>query len=58
MQCFFYAPFLSAQISAKKSLNIVFIGNSITHGAGLNDFKTMALLVFACQFLREQAKVG
>ncbi|MGI4020211.1 MAG: GDSL-type esterase/lipase family protein [Janthinobacterium lividum] len=58
MPCFFYAPFLHAQISAKQNLNIVFIGNSITHGAGLKDFKTMAPPVFATQFLREQSQIG
>jgi len=50
--CFFYAPFLSARTSAKKKFNIVFIGNSIMHGAGLKDFKTMALPVFAQGFLQ------
>lgn len=58
MQCFFYAPFLSAQTSAKQNLNIVFIGNSITHGAGLKDFKTMAPPNFSCRFLREQTEIG
>ncbi len=58
IQCFFYAPFLSAQTSAKQNLNIVFIGNSITHGAGLKDFKTMAPPNFACQFLSRQAQIG
>ncbi|MEX8548596.1 MAG: GDSL-type esterase/lipase family protein [Mucilaginibacter sp.] len=54
----FYAPFLSAQNPAKSNLNIVFIGNSITHGAGLKDFKTMAPPVFAVDFLKQQAQTG
>lgn len=55
---FFYAPILSAQISAKKSLDIVFIGNSITHGSGLKDFKTMAPPVLTVKFLQEQPQIG
>lgn len=54
----FYAPFLSAQNSVKPNLNIVFIGNSITYGAGLKDFKTMAPPNFTLQFLQESRKFG
>ncbi len=56
--CFFYHPFLYAQQQEKINLNVVFIGNSITHGAGLRDFKTMAPPVFASKFLQEQSEIG
>lgn len=56
--CFFYHPFLYAQHQAKTNLNIVFIGNSITHGAGLPDFKTMAPPVFAQKYLTGQPQIG
>ncbi|MVN22863.1 lipolytic protein G-D-S-L family [Mucilaginibacter sp. HMF7410] len=56
--CFFYHPFLYAQQQDKINLNLVFIGNSITHGAGLKDFKTMAPPVFATKFLQEQQPIG
>ncbi|MGI4805252.1 MAG: GDSL-type esterase/lipase family protein [Janthinobacterium lividum] len=54
----FYSPFSIAQNQAKPNLNIVFIGNSITHGAGLKDFKTMAPPNFTLQFLQESRQFG
>lgn len=56
--CFFYQPFLYAQQQDKMNLNIVFIGNSITHGAGLKDFKTMAPPNFTLKYLQESQKFG
>ena len=44
--------------TAKKDLNIVFIGNSITHGAGLKDWKTEAPPNEAVKYLMQQAGVG
>ena len=43
---------------AKRNLNIVFIGNSITYGANLSDPQTQAPPVIACQFLRKQSGIG
>ncbi|MDF2434278.1 MAG: hypothetical protein JWP44_3909 [Mucilaginibacter sp.] len=42
----------------KQNLNIVFIGNSITQGAGLNNPQTDAPPVIACEYLRKQANIG
>lgn len=53
--CCFYPYFLNAQ--QKVGLNIVFIGNSITHGSGLKDTKTMAPPVFTQKYLQEQLKI-
>lgn len=58
MLCCFYSPFSIAQNQAKPNLNIVFIGNSITHGSGLKDFKTMAPPNFTLQFLQESRQFG
>jgi lysophospholipase L1-like esterase len=44
--------------TAKKNLNIVFIGNSITHGAGLKDWKTEAPPNEAVKYLMQQPGVG
>ena len=44
--------------TAKTDLNIVFIGNSITHGAGLKDWKTEAPPVATCAWLKQQPHVG
>src|ERR1700710_561016 len=49
---------LSAFSQAKKNLNIVFIGNSITHGSGLDTPETQAPPVIAAQYLREQKHIG
>ena len=48
---------LNAQ-GVKKNLNIVFIGNSITHGSGLPDPATQAPPVIAAQQLREIKGAG
>ena len=48
---------VSAQ-STKQNLNIVFIGNSITYGAGLADPATEAPPVIACNYLRVQPGIG
>jgi len=53
----FNAASLFAQ-SPKQNLNIVFIGNSITGGAGLADPATEAPPVIACNYLRQQANIG
>jgi lysophospholipase L1-like esterase len=44
--------------SAKRNFNIVFIGNSITHGSGLPDPDTQAPPVIAAQKLREFKHIG
>lgn len=44
--------------SQKQNLNIVFIGNSITYGAGLDDPKTEAPPVIAVSYLSRQANIG
>ena len=52
---------LSWQIAcaqSKRSFNIVFIGNSITHGAGLDTPETQAPPVIAAQYLRKQQNIG
>jgi len=43
---------------AKENLNVVFIGNSITHGSGLPDPHTQAPPVIAAQKLRELKHIG
>jgi lysophospholipase L1-like esterase len=43
---------------AKQNLNIVFIGNSITYGAGLADPATEAPPVITCNYLRQQPGIG
>lgn len=43
---------------SKTNLNIVFIGNSITYGAGLNDPAREAPPVLASQYLRKQSNIG
>jgi len=42
----------------KRDLNIVFIGNSITYGAGLSDPATEAPPVIAAAYLKQQSNVG
>ena len=42
----------------KRDLNIVFIGNSITYGAGLSDPATEAPPVVAAVYLKQQSNVG
>lgn len=44
--------------TTKRNLNIIFIGNSITHGAGLPDWKTDAPPNKAVDYLRQQMGVG
>ena len=44
--------------STTRDLNIVFIGNSITHGAGLNDAQKQAPPVEACTYLRKKPGIG
>jgi lysophospholipase L1-like esterase len=41
-----------------KNINIVFIGNSITHGSGLDTPETQAPPVIAAQYLRKQKHIG
>jgi lysophospholipase L1-like esterase len=53
----FNFAFVSAQAS-KTNLNIVFIGNSITHGSGLSNPETEAPPVSACDYLRKQTNIG
>jgi lysophospholipase L1-like esterase len=43
---------------AKKDLNIVFIGNSITHGSGLSDPATEAPPAIAVNYLKQQSNIG
>jgi lysophospholipase L1-like esterase len=43
---------------AKKDINIVFIGNSITYGAGLADPATEAPPVIAVNYLKQQSNIG
>lgn len=43
---------------AKRDLNIVFMGNSITYGAGLADPATEAPPAIAAAYLRQQSNVG
>ncbi|MEO6633383.1 MAG: GDSL-type esterase/lipase family protein [Mucilaginibacter sp.] len=43
---------------SKKDLNIVFIGNSITYGAGLADPATEAPPVIAANYLKQQSNIG
>ncbi len=42
----------------KRDLNIVFIGNSITYGAGLSDPPSEAPPVIAAAYLRQQSNIG
>jgi lysophospholipase L1-like esterase len=44
--------------TVKHNLNIVFIGNSITHGGGLPDWKTQAPPNEVCAYLRNQKGIG
>ncbi|WP_428327580.1 GDSL-type esterase/lipase family protein [Mucilaginibacter sp.] len=44
--------------SSKQNINLIFIGNSITYGAGLADPKTEAPPVIAAAYLRQQANIG
>ena len=44
--------------SYKQNLNIVFIGNSITYGAGLANPATEAPPVITCNYLRQQPGIG
>lgn len=46
--------FCSFVLPGKRNLNIVFIGDSITHGARLKDFTTQAPPVFATAYLQQQ----
>ncbi|GAA4313820.1 GDSL-type esterase/lipase family protein [Compostibacter hankyongensis] len=48
----------SFSLKEKTKLNIVFIGDSITHGAGLKSPDKEAPPVSACAFLRKQRGVG
>ncbi|MFD2143964.1 SGNH/GDSL hydrolase family protein [Mucilaginibacter antarcticus] len=51
--------FISAIVFAqKRDLNIVFIGNSITYGAGLPDRTTQAPPVICASYLKMQKKIG
>jgi lysophospholipase L1-like esterase len=53
----FDGTLVSAQ-PAKQNLNIIFIGNSITRGAGLNDPAKEAPPAIACNYLRQQSNIG
>lgn len=44
--------------TTKHNLNIVFIGNSITHGAGLKDWKTEAPPNQTVKYLQQQTGIG
>ena len=44
--------------SATRDLNIVFIGNSITHGAGLKEPEKQAPPAEACAYLRKKPGIG
>jgi lysophospholipase L1-like esterase len=44
--------------TVKHNLNIVFIGNSITHGAGLKDWKTEAPPNETVNYLKQQPGIG
>lgn len=48
----------AATDTTKHDLNIVFIGNSITHGAGLKDWKTEAPPNETVKYLQQQPGVG
>ena len=45
-------------VQDKQSLNIVFIGDSITHGARLKDYTVQAPPVFASGYLQKEASFG
>ena len=49
---------ISFQVFSQAKLSIVFIGNSITHGAGLKDPATEAPPVKACDYLRQLKGIG
>ena len=49
---------LSLAQSQKRNINIVFIGNSITYGAGLAEPKSEAPPVIAAAYLSRQANIG
>ncbi len=49
---------IKSSAQSKQNLNIVFIGNSITYGAGLADPATQSPPVVACNYLRQQANSG
>lgn len=52
-------PVLAASSdTTRRDLNIVFIGNSITHGAGLKNWQTEAPPNETCAWLRQQPRVG
>jgi len=53
-----FSGFTSSAQSHKKNLNIVFIGNSITHGANLDDPEHDAPPVIAAAWLRQQDNIG
>ncbi|RKR84311.1 lysophospholipase L1-like esterase [Mucilaginibacter gracilis] len=48
----------SFSIQSKKNLNLVFIGDSITHGSRLKDFTTQAPPVFATGYIQKKAGFG
>ncbi|HVW96436.1 MAG TPA: GDSL-type esterase/lipase family protein [Mucilaginibacter sp.] len=48
----------SALFAQKRDINVVFIGNSITYGAGLADPATQAPPVIAANYLRQQSEIG
>ena len=54
----FCGGFTSSAQTVKQNLNIVFIGNSITHGANLDDPLDHAPPVIAAVYLRKQANIG
>ncbi len=49
---------INSSAQPKQNLNIVFIGNSITYGAGLADPATQSPAVVACNYLRQQTNIG
>ncbi|MGF7079481.1 hypothetical protein [Mucilaginibacter sp. UYCu711] len=55
-----FAVLFSAVIAfaQKRNINIVFIGNSITYGAGLPDRNTQSPPVICANYLREQSNIG
>jgi len=50
--------FATTTDTTRQAINIVFIGNSITHGAGLKDWKTQAPPNEVVKYLKQQKKIG
>lgn len=56
--CLLQSEMLFAQKNIEQNLYIVFIGDSITYGANLDDPSTEAPPVYACAYLKYQKKIN